>query len=237
VQEPRGAAARELGFDSSQARNHPNHVRGSCSPSYSRWFVWILLAQAKSAKRLALNSRRGLLIRSYDPWRVAAGSRGESAQSVTHAGRAFIDSLPLKARPCRPVSSRHPPGGSGRQNADTASSMPRTGTQQVALFPANAGILRACGQPVPHCIPHCSVTDSLSTEKWRRPRTSSIGFSRHERFCHFHLGCGAGVRSQRLGHRDPDQNQHMVCRARVVAVAVVGGVIGFLFAFLRSLLP
>ena len=36
VQEPRGAAARELGFDSSQARATPNHVRGSCSPSYSK---------------------------------------------------------------------------------------------------------------------------------------------------------------------------------------------------------
>ena len=43
TQEPRARAARraarEFGFDSSQARATPNHVRGSCSPSYSGWLV------------------------------------------------------------------------------------------------------------------------------------------------------------------------------------------------------
>jgi hypothetical protein len=128
VQEPRGAAASELGFDSSQARATPNHVRGSCSPSYSRCIVLILLAQAKNAKRLALNSRRCLLIRPYDPWRVAADRAG-SAQSVTHAGRAHRGQLRgrvLAAR-SRPVTR----DGSGRQNAGTDSSLPRSGAQQA----------------------------------------------------------------------------------------------------------
>jgi hypothetical protein len=29
-----------------------------------------------------------------------------------------------------------------------------TGTQQAALILANAGVARARGQPVPHCVPH-----------------------------------------------------------------------------------
>ena len=55
---------------------------------------------------------------AYDPWRVAAGRAGESAQSVTHAGRAFMivyrrrRVLAARSRPVTRLS-----GGSGRQNA------------------------------------------------------------------------------------------------------------------------
>ena len=102
---------------------HPNHVRGSCSPSYSGWLVPILLAQAKSAKRLALNSRRGLLDQAYDPWRVRWRiARG--VRAVRDARRARCRSATSKegaSLPSVPVTSlAFRAGAGGRTRAQTS---------------------------------------------------------------------------------------------------------------------
>jgi hypothetical protein len=103
----------ELGFDSSQAPCHP-HPRTRLLPSsYSMWFAWILLAQAKTPKRLALNSRNCLLIRRMIHGASVGGSRGE-VRAVRDARRARCGQPPRRrARPCRPFPSRHSPFGAG----------------------------------------------------------------------------------------------------------------------------
>ena len=77
--------------------------------------MWILLAQAKSAKRLALNSRRCLLIRRmiHDAaLRIANPQSGDAGRA--HRGQLRGRVLAARSRPVTRLS-----GGNGRQNART----------------------------------------------------------------------------------------------------------------------
>ena len=70
--------------------------------------MWILLAQAKSAQRLALNSKHGQLIRPHDHG-ASAADRAGSSRAVRDARRARCGSLEggrVLAACSRPVTLR-----------------------------------------------------------------------------------------------------------------------------------
>jgi hypothetical protein len=111
VQEPRGAAARELGFDSSQVRATPTTYAALALPAISGSSCGILLAQAKSAQARPVDQ-------AHNPWRVRWRiARGVRA-SVTHAGRTHRGQLRGRVLAARSYARLPYLGrGSGRQNA------------------------------------------------------------------------------------------------------------------------
>ena len=115
AQEPRGAAARELGSRFLAGRCHPQ-PRTRLLLSQLQQVARVNLARlGQNAKRLALNSRYGMLIGRMiygASLRIARGVR-----AVRDARRARSGSrLERRARPCRPFPSRHSPwaGAGGR---------------------------------------------------------------------------------------------------------------------------